>query len=97
MSYYMRFILDGGQEVSLPEIVAEIRRRDPRYALTEACELVLDGTPIAALELNARGGELFDEEIAELIEEIEGLAWREESGDTPPFRCRDPRRRGPLR
>ncbi|MBC8098031.1 MAG: hypothetical protein H7Y11_01190 [Armatimonadetes bacterium] len=84
MGYYMRFIVIDAQAaadgLTLDAVEAALQAHDPAYALANrqtipytSADLFYRDEVYAELELNQPGDDLFDDEVAELVEELESI------------------------
>ena len=69
MGYYIRFLLEDDQPLSLEEILTGLRTVDPGFALSSDGDLSRDGELLAELEVNLAGDGLLEDEIEEFREE----------------------------
>lgn len=78
MPYRMRFLVTDTRLVSLDDLAAALQRIDRKYSLhRDGPEGTLEysGTPVAALELDDAGDDVFGDELSELKEaagEVDG-------------------------
>lgn len=79
MGYYMRFFQTDDSELTLSEIEAGLKEKDLAFTIerdtpdSRMGHLMHQGDLYAEIELNPRGQELADEEIAEFRERLEGV------------------------
>jgi len=69
VGYYIRFLLEDDQPLSLEEILTGLRTVDPGFALSSDGDLSRDGELLAELEVNLAGDGLLEDEIEEFREE----------------------------
>lgn len=73
MGYYMRYFTSDARPVSLSEMEAGLRLFDPAYGITtegDSAELRYGDGLYGVIEINRPGDGLFEDEIAEEIEQI---------------------------
>lgn len=70
MGYYMRFIVEDDQPLSLVDLDAALKAADPDYSIRDG-ELHYSNGLYAEIEINTRGEELCDAELQELQEVVE--------------------------
>ena len=86
MGYYMRFIFDGDNEISMAGIEVGLKSIDSNYNFAEwdqereSAELFHGNELYGEIEINRIGGELMDEEIEELIEDVEDAVGGDKDG-----------------
>lgn len=74
MAYYMRYITSNLDPIQFDALGAYLYGIDQEYRYfvddfdEQSAELIYKGERIATLEINARGDQLFDEDIEDLIE-----------------------------
>ncbi len=78
MGYYMRFLVTDSRKLDLPTIISGLaKKKDRKYRInpsgTDAGELYLGNELLGELEINRRGTDLADSELAELEEELEAV------------------------
>lgn len=78
MAYYMRFLPEQAAELTLDALEAALQAVNPDYALVnrqygtyDAADLMFEGEIYAELEINRLGDDLFADEIAELVDELD--------------------------
>ncbi len=67
MTFYLRYILTNGAEVSLPELDAALQQTDTSYEL-DGDLILLNGEEIGQIEINEPGDGLFEDDLALLDE-----------------------------
>jgi len=65
VSYFLRFLCEGGRPLALDEILAGLQDTDPRFQLDGDGILTRGNEWLAHLEVNAAADDLFEEEISE--------------------------------
>ena len=70
MGYHMRFIQIDDRPTTIQTLAAALREVDSDYSLDEG-ELRFRDSVYGVVEVNRPGDELFEDEIAELVEEAE--------------------------
>lgn len=77
MGYYQRYITTDPRDITLPILAVALRQIDEAYTLTtspldDLADLIHGDVLCGQIEINRRGDDLFDEDIADLQELVEG-------------------------